>query len=78
MTQKIITIGNSLGIILPQSIRKDIDLQLGDEVEIKEENNKILVSKVKKKQPKLTTKFAQMVDEFMTEHEDVLQELANK
>ncbi|HXS15414.1 MAG TPA: AbrB/MazE/SpoVT family DNA-binding domain-containing protein [Candidatus Saccharimonadales bacterium] len=78
MTQKIITIGNSLGIILPQSIRKNVDLHMGDEVEVKEENNKILVSKVKKKQPKLTAKFAQMVDDFMTEHEDVLQELANK
>lgn len=79
MQQKLISIGNSAGIIIPQSIRTDINI--GDMLDIQKENGKIVVSKIKrttKKQSPITAKFAQMVDSFMTDHKDVLQELANK
>ena len=80
MTQKVIQIGNSAGIILPQIIRNDNDIHIGDELEFQQEVKGILIKKVKTKKKKspVTTQFAQMVDEFMRDHADVLQELANK
>lgn len=82
MNQTVIKIGNSLGIIIPQRLREENGIAAGDTIALHQAQNKgdILLSKVKKtiKPSKLTTRFAQMVDEFMTEHEDVLQELAKK
>lgn len=81
MTQKFIQIGNSVGIILPQEIRATSDIQVGDTVDIRQKGATILLANIKKgKKPTktLTPKFAQMVDEFMTEHKDVLQELAKR
>lgn len=80
MTLKVIKIGNSAGIILPQIIRQENDIHIGDDLEFRQEAKGILIKKVKKqkKNTPVTIKFAQMVDEFMTQHEDVLQELANR
>jgi antitoxin component of MazEF toxin-antitoxin module len=46
MIQKVIKIGNSIGIIIPQVLNKDVGLQPGDEVSI--EKKKINSSKNKK------------------------------
>ncbi|HSD98808.1 MAG TPA: AbrB/MazE/SpoVT family DNA-binding domain-containing protein [Patescibacteria group bacterium] len=81
MNQTVIKIGNSVGIILPQSLRKEHDIRIGDVINLNpKDNGTILLSKVKKmkKLSGLNPRFAQMVDSFMTEHQDVLQELAKK
>lgn len=82
MAQTVIKIGNSAGVILPQSIREENNIQIGDTIDFTPTGvkGKIVLAKTKNKtkKPTITTKFAQMVDEFMTEHEDVLRELAGK
>lgn len=80
MTQQmIIKIGNSAGIILPKNIREESNLQVGDNVTLNQIRGKIVLVKTsRKKQPPITAKFAHMVDEFMTDHKDILRELANK
>lgn len=78
MTLKVIQIGNSAGIILPHMLRSEEDIEVGDELEIQKGKKGYLLTKVKKTKKPVSDKFAQMVDEFMTAHEDVLQELAKK
>lgn len=80
MQQTIIKVGNSAGIVLPQGIRKDIGLEIGDSVKIsKGKKGEIVVSKARKiKTGGVNAKFMKMVDEFIVEHEDVLKELANR
>lgn len=82
MNLTVIRIGNSAGVVLPKDIREDNDIHIGDKVSVlpTQEKGKLLIAKQQKtkKSRKVTTKFAQMVDEFMTEHEDVLRTLAEK
>ena len=40
--------GNSMGIRIPSSLLKSLDLNLNDKIDIKEEENKIIISKSKK------------------------------
>lgn len=42
-TQKILKVGNSLGITIPSSLVKDISLKAGDQVEVERELNNSLV-----------------------------------
>lgn len=79
MQQKIIQIGNSSGIILPQFIREHIGIKPGDRVEVNAKGNDIVISALKKKKTGgVNIKFMKMLDEFVTEHDDVLRELAKK
>lgn len=80
MKQKIIKIGNSTGIILPQNVNKELGIKLGDSVLINVQNTTMTITpiKEKKKDEDLDVKFATMVDAFLTDHEDVLKELANR
>ncbi len=44
-TQKILKVGNSLGITLPSNLVKDLSLKPGDQVDVKRElNNSLTVS----------------------------------
>lgn len=44
-TQKILKVGNSLGITLPSNLVKDLSLKPGDQVEVERElNNSLVVS----------------------------------
>lgn len=79
MQQKIIQIGNSSGITLPQAIKQQVGLKPGDKVEVKAKGSDIVISPVRKiKTGGVDAKFMKMVDEFINEHEDVLHELANR
>jgi putative addiction module antidote len=80
MKQKIIKIGNSIGVTLSPEVQKEAGLKLGDNVAINFQNNSIILSPVKKKKQTggVTPKFMKMVDDFITEHQDVLKELANR
>lgn len=77
MTQTVIQIGNSIGVVIPQ--RLQIDLKAGDKVVVDKKNDTILISPVKKVHTGgVDAKFMKMVDEFIAEHEDVLRALANR
>ena len=77
MEQKIIQIGNSVGIILPQIIRQQLRLNIGDKILISKTGDRLILSQSKKENAKgVNAKFVKIVDEFMEEHKDVLEELA--
>lgn len=79
MMQKLIQIGNSVGVIIPQVFRSEAGLRPGDEVEVKLKGNDVVLSKSKKELAGgVNAKFMKIVDEFITEHEDVLKELAKR
>ncbi len=44
--RKIISIGNSFGIIIPKNILELYNLQLGDKLELCQENNNLIFAKV--------------------------------
>ncbi|MDO8270282.1 MAG: AbrB/MazE/SpoVT family DNA-binding domain-containing protein [Candidatus Levybacteria bacterium] len=79
MTQTIINIGNSAGIIIPKEILKSSGIKPGDKVKITEEKDrKISISPVKDVTGGVNVSFIKMVDDFMEEHKDVLQALSNR
>lgn len=78
MEQTVVRIGNSVGIIIPQQIRKSTGIKVGDKVLVEEKNKKIGISPIKKAVGGVNAKFMKMADEFIEEHKDVLQALANR
>ena len=75
--QTVIQIGNSLGVILPKPVRGN--LKAGDKVVVTGKQDTISIAPLKTKQAGgVDAKFMQMVDEFITEHEDVLKELSHR
>lgn len=79
MQQTVIQIGNSAGIILPQDLRQETGIKTGDKIMVKRKGSDIILSKVNKNLALgVNAKFAKMVDEFITEHEDALRELAKR
>jgi putative addiction module antidote len=77
MTQAVIQIGNSIGVVIPQ--RLQTDLKAGDKVVVDKKGDTILISPVKKVEAGgVDAKFMKLADEFIAEHEDVLRALANK
>lgn len=78
MLQKVIQIGNSIGVIIPQVLQKNSPLKKGDVIDIEKNNGKYIVSLKKKLTGGVDARFMKMVDEFMDEHDDVLKELASR
>lgn len=82
MTQKIIQIGNSTGVIIPKSLLIEIGLTQGSQVIIEKDPLTKSLS-IRKKGEKsnrssLSPRFLQLLDEVNTEYGSVLQELASK
>lgn len=65
---------------MPRQINKELGIKLGDNVLIAVQNAAMIITPVKEKtkDDNVDPKFAKMVDEFITDHEDVLKELANR
>jgi len=79
MQQKIIQIGNSIGVVIPTELRRKNNINKGANLSFKQVKGGILIQPVKKTLAgDVDAKFARMVDEFITEHEDVLKELAHR
>lgn len=79
MQQKIIQVGNSVGFIIPQSLREDLGLQVGDRVRVEKKERKLVVTPVKADLAEgVDASFMKVVDTFMVEHEDVLRALAKR
>lgn len=79
MAQTFINIGNSVGIIIPSNLREQNGIKSGGKADIRQVKEGILIAPSKKQLAgDVDVKFAKMVDEFITDHEDVLKELAHK
>ena len=79
MDIKVIPIGNSAGIILPQKLREKKNINIGDTLILNEKAEDLQFTPAKKNSDSgVNLTFAKTVDEFMKEHEDVLRELATR
>ena len=81
MQQTVVRIGNSIGAIIPQVLNSDTLVKPGDKIRVNRKGNTFLLSPVKKERKLahgVNGKFMKMADEFIEEHKDVLQELANR
>ena len=71
MVQQLISIGNSVGVIIPKNILKEKNIKIGDQVELD-------IKTIKPSASGVDVRFMKMVDEFIEEHKDVLQSLAKR
>lgn len=79
ITQKLYKTGNSTSMTIPVEFLKDLNLRNGSAVVVERSGSKIIVmAKTKALASGVDQKFARMVDEFINDHEDVLQELSNR
>jgi putative addiction module antidote len=82
MEQNIVQIGNSTGIIIPKSLLKELDLELGDTVELVKDpiTNSLIVEKkgAEKKYPAVTPEFLQILERINKRYGKALKSLANK
>lgn len=81
MTQTIINIGNSQGVILPKEILKKLKITKGDAVDIDlEDDSRVVISKkgLKKTKAKVSPELLSWLDAFNKRYKNALQELASK
>lgn len=71
MVQQLISVGNSVGVIIPKNVLKEKNIKVGDKVELD-------IKPIKPSAKGVDVKFMKMVDEFIEDHKDVLQTLANQ
>lgn len=72
MKQKIIRVGNSIAVTIPQNVAKEKNLKVGQEVQFEIEP----VKKVRK--TTLTPSFLSWVDNYIEKNRPSLEELAHK
>lgn len=80
MTQKIIQIGNSTGIIIPKALLDKIGLTSGSEVDIEENSitKSLSISKKGQKSISITPDFLSILDRVNKHYGPALKELANR
>ena len=80
MAQTIINIGNSQGVIIPKELLNDNGIKTGDKVTVIGGGNKgIHIYPAKDTEIKsVDARYMKMVDEFIEDHKDVLEALANR
>lgn len=79
ITQKLYKTGNSTSMTIPVEFLKDLNLRSGSAIVVEKRGSKIIVmANTKALASGVDQKFARMVDEFINDHEDVLQELSNR
>lgn len=79
LTQKLYKNGNSVAVTIPKEYLNDLNLKEGSAVVVKKNGDELVISSHDKHLASdIDQKFAKMVDEFINDHRDVLQELANK
>ena len=71
MIQQLISVGNSVGVIIPKNVLKEKNINIGDKVELD-------IKPVKPVAKGVDVRFMKMVDEFISDHVDVLRELAKR
>lgn len=79
LTQRLYKNGNSVAVTIPKEYLDELNLKPGTSVVVKKEGDELVItSKDKHLASDVDYKFAKMVDEFINDHRDVLQELAEK
>lgn len=79
LTQKLYINGNSVVITIPKEYLKELNLRDGSQVIVEKKEDQLIVTPKRKiVSSGVDQKFAKMVDEFINDHEDVLQELSNR
>lgn len=79
ITQKLYKTGNSISVTIPKEYLKDLNLMVGSQVVVEKSGHKLIVMpKTRALASGVDQKFVKMVDEFINDHEDVLQELSNR
>lgn len=77
--QKLYRNGNSVAVTIPKQYLKELNLRDGSEVVVQQEEDKVVITRARKvDSQQVDVKFAQMVDEFIAEHQDVLAELSKR
>lgn len=77
--RKVFRNGNSLAVTVPKAYAHQLNIRSGSKVEWKATEKGLLLKPIKVvATSKVDAKFAKMVDEFIRDHEDVLQELAKR
>jgi len=71
MVQQAIQVGNSIGVIIPKNVLEEKGIKVGDRLQID-------VKPINKSVGGVDAKFMKMVDEFIEEHKDVLEQLAHR
>ena len=71
MIQQTIQIGNSVGVVIPKNILNEKNIKVGDKIQVE-------IKSLKKEVGGVDAKFMKMVDEFIEEHKDVLEQLAHR
>ncbi len=79
LTQTLYKNGNSVAVTIPRQYLEELNLKEGSEVVVEKQGKELrILSKKQKLAPSVDTKFMKMIDEFVADHEDVLQQLAKK
>lgn len=79
LTQKLYKNGNSVAVTIPKDYLKALNLRDGSLVVVKKQAQGVVITpKAKTLAKEVDSKFMKMVDEFVNEHQDVLQKLATK
>lgn len=79
LTQKLYKNGNSIAVTIPKEYLKDLNLRDGSQVIVEKNDHQLIVTAKRRAIASgIDQKFARMVDEFISDHEDVLQELSNR
>lgn len=79
MTQKIVRVGNSAAVTIPKAFLDEINLRIGDEIDVQNDKDlQIMVIKPKNASTKtlITPEFKNWIDEFMSANSATLKELA--
>lgn len=80
MIQKIIQIGNSLGITIPKQLLENLNLKAGDtvHVETNEASNTLIVSSKKNPLKGMSPDIIEWTQKFINKNRQALEELADK
>jgi putative addiction module antidote len=71
--------GNSIAVTIPRQYLEELNLREGSEVVVEKQGKELRISsKNKALAADVDAKFMKMVDEFVTDHEDVLKALSTK
>jgi putative addiction module antidote len=71
--------GNSIAVTIPRQYLEELNLKEGSEVVVEKQGKELRISsKNKVLASDVDVKFMKMVDDFVSDHEDVLKKLAAK
>ena len=70
-------IGNSVGIIIPNEVLKELNLKEGDSVYVDQDSNSIIINK-NMNYPKVSPEFLRVAEKVSKEYDATFKELASK